>query len=256
MLKSGKAQILTLEQQQAMFQTIKNHRHPEKNSAIMQISFKLGLRAQEISALKIKHVAQLNESDNNFELLDFMSLPARYTQGGKDIPQRTLTFDRKQFDKVIEQIQELVKSGHKIHVKDFYPRALRYKGAPKDLPMVDADMRDAIAKHIKIRCKNGEVTPSSSLFITQKGGEYSPNTLQQHMALMLKKWAGIEKASSHSGRRSLLTSVINQNIKPIRVAQELAGHMSAATTLHYYEDTSGLPHGDLMLEALNFNKNT
>ena len=51
MPKSGQARVPTVEQQRYLFDVIKQHRYPEKNTAIMQISFKLGLRAQEISLL-------------------------------------------------------------------------------------------------------------------------------------------------------------------------------------------------------------
>ncbi|WP_305782210.1 hypothetical protein [Candidatus Thiodiazotropha endoloripes] len=81
MPKSGQARVLTAKQQQRLFHTIKQHRHPEKNTAIMQVSFKLGLRAQEIALLQFKEVARLKASGTDFELLEVMSLPAAYTKG-------------------------------------------------------------------------------------------------------------------------------------------------------------------------------
>jgi len=81
MPKSGQARVLTPEQQDHVFDVIKNHRHPEKNTAIMQISFKLGLRAQEIALLQVKEVARLNPSGTDFKILEVMSLPAAYTKG-------------------------------------------------------------------------------------------------------------------------------------------------------------------------------
>lgn len=81
MAKSGQARVPTAEQQRHLFDVIQAHRHPEKNTAIMQISFKLGLRAQEIALLQIKEVARLNASGTNFNLLEVMSLPAAYTKG-------------------------------------------------------------------------------------------------------------------------------------------------------------------------------
>jgi hypothetical protein len=59
MPKSGQARVPTIEQQRQLFNVIKLHRHPEKNTAIMQISFKLGLRAQEIALLQV-YVFTLN----------------------------------------------------------------------------------------------------------------------------------------------------------------------------------------------------
>lgn len=41
MPKSGQARVPTAAQQRHLFQVIQDHRHPEKNTAIMQISFKL-----------------------------------------------------------------------------------------------------------------------------------------------------------------------------------------------------------------------
>jgi hypothetical protein len=46
MPKSGQARVPSREEQQRLFEVIQQNRHPEKNMAIMQISFKLGLRAQ------------------------------------------------------------------------------------------------------------------------------------------------------------------------------------------------------------------
>jgi len=81
MSKSGQARVPTATQQTYLFEAIKDQRHPEKNKAIMQISFKLGLRVQEIALLQIKEVARLNPRGTNFKLLEIMSIPAAYTKG-------------------------------------------------------------------------------------------------------------------------------------------------------------------------------
>ncbi len=65
------------------------------------------------------------------------------------------------------------------------------------------------------------------------------------MALMLRDWAGIEKASSHSDRRSVITNVIHKQKKSVKVAQKIAGHVNPSTTL-IYED----PPAELIGEAL------
>ena len=77
----------------------------------MQISFKLGLRAQEIALLKIKEIAKLNSSGTDFKLLEVMSLPAAYTKGadamGRSKTQyqrRTVSFDVESFDQVVRQV--------------------------------------------------------------------------------------------------------------------------------------------------------
>ncbi len=243
MPKSGQARVPTAAQQRHLFQVIQDHRHPEKNTAIMQVSFKLGLRAQEISLLQVKEVAKLNPVGTEFKLLEVMSLPAAYTKGAdamkrsKSLYQRKMiSFDIESFDKVVRQIEALARSGADVNPENFYPPVKLHKGKSRDLPMVDQDLRDALLQYLSLRLGKGEkLQPSSSLFITQKGGPYSPNTLQEHMALMLRDWAGIEKASSHSGRRSLITNVIHKQKKSVKVAQKIAGHVNPSTTLIYEE---------------------
>ena len=51
----------------------------------------------------------------------------------------------------------------------------------------------------------------------------------------IRKWAGIEKASSHSGRRALITDVIHGQKKSIKIAQRIAGHVQPSTTILYEE---------------------
>lgn len=243
MPKSGQARVPMQEQQSRLFNVIQNHRHPEKNTAIMQISFKLGLRAQEIALLRVKEVAKLNPSGTEFKLLEVMSLPAAYTKGADAMKRskshyqrKTISFDVESFDKVVNQIEALAKSGAEVNPENFYPPIKQHKGRSRDLPMVDLDLRDALIQHLNLRIGRGErLKPSSPLFITQKGGPYSPNTLQEHMALMLRDWAGIEKASSHSGRRSLITNIIHKQKKSVKIAQKIAGHVNPSTTLIYEE---------------------
>lgn len=218
MPKSGQARVLTAIQQSYLFEVIQQHRHPEKNTAIMQISFKLALRAQEIALLQIKEIAQLNSTSTDVKLLEVMSLPAAYTKGAdamgrskSQYQRKSITFDVKSFDQLVHQIEKLAKAGAEINPEDFYPPVKTHKGKSRDLPMVDFDLRESLQKYLEHRLnKASKLKPSDALFITQKGGPYSPNTLQEHMALMLRDWAGIEKASSHSGRRSLITNVIHK----------------------------------------------
>lgn len=253
MPKSGQARVLTPKQREHLFDVIQQHRHSEKNTAIMQVSFKLGLRAQEIALLQVKEVARLNKAGTDFNLLEIMSLPAAYTKGADAMKRskshyqrKSISFDVDSFNQLVKQIERLAKSGADINPADFYPPVKKHKGKSRDLPMIDADLRKALTEYLHLRLGRGEkLKPSSPLFITQKGGPYSPNTLQEHMALMLRDWASIEKASSHSGRRSLITNVIHKQKKSVKVAQKIAGHVNPSTTIIYEE-----PPEQILEEAL------
>lgn len=218
MAKSGQARILSSNQQKQLFEAIQQHRHPEKNTAIFHISFKLGLRAQEISLLQIKEVAQLSKSGAELKILEVMSLPASYTKGANALrrsktryQRRNISFDVDSFNKLVYQIAKLVKSGAPVDPKTFYPTLKKHHGKTRDLPIVDKALRSSLEAYLNLNYRmsmEGNLKPSSPLFITQKGGPYSPNTLPEHMALILRQWAGVEKATSH--RRSLITNIIHK----------------------------------------------
>lgn len=60
---------------------------------------------------------------------------------------------------------------------------------------------------------------------------FTPNTLAQHFYWMYKR-AGVESASSHSGRKTFCSSLASQGISPYVIAS-LAGHRSIQTTMRY-----------------------
>lgn len=251
MAKSGQARVPTTAEKHHLFEVIKNHRHPEKNTAIMQVSFKLGLRVQEIALLELKEICRLGRTRKNlprdFGLLQVMTLPAAYTKGANALgrskskyERKTVSFNIDEFNRIVSQIEALAKANVTIKPVDFYPAVKQHKGKSRDLPMVDEELRGSLVEYLLIRLERDPMAkPSDPLFINQKGRPYSPNTLQEHMALMLRGWAGIEKASSHSGRRALITDVIHKQKKSVKVAQKIAGHVSPSTTIIYEEPPEG-----------------
>lgn len=246
MSKTGQARVLTPEQFAHLLSVIQAHRYPEKNTALVQVSFKLGLRVQEIALLQIKDVAELNpetSGQRSFKLKEILALPAAYTKGSDALKRSKTTYQRRRisfslhdFDQLVRQIEAMAKAGAEINPADFYPEAKKHRGKSRDLPMNDTALRTALENYLLIRlAANPSVKKSDLLFMTQKGGPYSPNTLQEHLALMQRKWAGIERASSHSGRRTLITNIIHKQGKSVKIAQKIAGHVSPSTTLIYEE---------------------
>ena len=144
----------------------------------MQISAKLGLRAQEIALLQIKEVARLKMSPPGFTLYKVMALPAAYTKGanamGRLIPKytrRTVRFSVEAFDQVVAQIVDLAKADVAVDPKRFYPVVKKRSGLSRDLPLVDEALRDALTAYLAVRLeKVPSVKPTDPLFIAQKGG--------------------------------------------------------------------------------------
>jgi integrase/recombinase XerD len=69
------------------------------------------------------------------------------------------------------------------------------------------------------------------LFLSRKGGSFSPNTMQMAFKRLFDA-AGIEGASSHSGRRTFATMLIEKGFNLVMVA-ELMGHSSIEMTRKY-----------------------
>ena len=74
---------------------------------------------------------------------------------------------------------------------------------------------------------------SQPLFYTHRGPRcgFSPNTLAQHFHYIYKR-ANVKNGSSHSGRKTFLTSLASQGIS-VFVLASLAGHKSITTTQKY-----------------------
>ena len=68
---------------------------------------------------------------------------------------------------------------------------------------------------------------------TQKRDGFSANTLAQTINTIYRR-AGLDGASSHSGRRSFITTLASKGVG-VRVLASLAGHRSISTTQRYID---------------------
>lgn len=92
-----------------------------------------------------------------------------------------------------------------------------------------------LQQHLKNRQEAKTVfSMEQPLIMSERGGAFSPNSLQQLFSRIFKE-AGIEDASSHSGRRSFATTLIS-NGADIKSVQHLMGHSSINTTARYLQE--------------------
>lgn len=216
---------------------------------IIKLSQCLGLTAQEIAALDVQRVASLDrqygKTDCLFTLNKILTTPNgslikthKEGRAKAQYKRKSVTFSLEEFNKVVHEIIAMTKAGQDIEPEYFYPIKIPHSASGRDLPIVDKSLVEALQSYLKLRLiQEPHLKPTDWLIVTQKGGPYSPNTLQEHMALMFGEWAGIEKGRSSSGRRYLLNDILNSKKKSISVAQKIAGHQSVSTTARYAEQT-------------------
>ena len=105
------------------------------------------------------------------------------------------------------------------------------KGGKRQQAILSDKLRKEITHYVKNdRAKASNTSP---LFVSQKGGGFSSQTIQQIFRNLYKQ-IGLDGASSHSGRRTMLTKLAERGVHA-RVIQQIARHSSLATTQRYIE---------------------
>ncbi len=108
--------------------------------------------------------------------------------------------------------------------------AAQTKGRYPRTVFLPQKLREELQSYLDIRQPK---TPAEPLFITAGRKAFSANVLTQHFYWLFKA-AGIDGASSHSMRRSFLTSLAAKGIG-VRVLASLAGHRSIQVTMKYID---------------------
>lgn len=105
------------------------------------------------------------------------------------------------------------------------------KGGHARTVFIGERLRKELAVYVRTLKRQDNV--QLPLFRTQKRDSFSANTLCQHFHWLYRR-AGIEGASSHSGRRTFITNLASKGIG-VRVLASLAGHRSISTTQAYID---------------------
>ncbi len=118
-------------------------------------------------------------------------------------------------------------------IKDeIYLAAERVKYRHARTVYINQRMRHELAKYVNSR---QWISDDQPLFSTQQSPRkaFSRNTLSQHFHYLYRR-AGVAGASSHSGRRTFITTLANRGVS-VRLLASLAGHRSIATTQQYID---------------------
>ena len=99
-------------------------------------------------------------------------------------------------------------------------------------------MSDKLRKELELYTRligNATINPALKFFYSQKRNSdgFTANTLTQFFHYLYKR-AGIDGASSHSGRRTFITNLATNGVG-VRVLMSLAGHKNISTTQAYID---------------------
>jgi integrase/recombinase XerD len=123
--------------------------------------------------------------------------------------------------------------------------ASQTKGQHARVVFVSERLRKEIASYLKT-LPTGE-SGATPLFGTQKREAFSANTLCQTLNTLYRR-AGLDGATSHSGRRSFITTLASKGVG-VRVLASLAGHRSIATTQRYIDVNDDMKRSAVELVA-------
>jgi integrase/recombinase XerD len=116
-----------------------------------------------------------------------------------------------------------------LHLKAAYTKGAKTRDVFLSAPPLRRLLADYAEKHPGYP----ERFPDRALFASQKRGHMTPSSMARFLK-MLYRDAGILGASSHSGRRTLITGLAERGIDLKAIAQ-IAGHASVKTTAVYVE---------------------
>jgi len=118
-------------------------------------------------------------------------------------------------------------------VKDtIYLNSTQTKGSDSTTVLVNTKLKRQLEKFAK-QYPVHMSTRTAPLLFSAKGGGFSAQTIV-NLFKRIYKTAGIEGASSHSGRRQFVTKLADQGINA-RLVQVLARHKHLSTTQRYIE---------------------
>ncbi len=130
----------------------------------------------------------------------------------------------------IEDVYQDGKIKSTLHLTSDMTKGAKHRDIALTNPKVIADLTVLIKQR---QLEDVIFTPIAPLFKSQKGSRFSPNALSRVLKDIYLA-TGLDKASSHSGRRTLITKLAEANID-INSIRQIAGHTSLNTTMRYIQ---------------------
>lgn len=108
-------------------------------------------------------------------------------------------------------------------------------GKIRQLPLNNEFMLKHLLAYIDWRRdEHKQFSPERPLFLSQRGGPFSANSIGNLANELLEKRAGIPRGCTYSGRRFFATTLVSKQVD-LKKVMLLMGHSSLATTQIYVE---------------------
>ena len=118
--------------------------------------------------------------------------------------------------------------------------AAKTKGSKARMVVVSERLQKEIARYAGDQSVDMIISSKPLLPSQKQNKHFSANTLVQLLGQIYRE-AGIDGASSHSGRRTFITTLAAKGVGA-RVLQHLAGHSSLQTTQRYIDVNDSMLH--------------
>ena len=170
-------------------------------------------------------------SDAEFKRLTAVINSIRYSERNHTIVALSFYAGMRACEIAALRVCDVINSNGK--VKDtIYLSAAQTKGSENTTILVNTKLQKQLYKYLKIHSVLLE-NPNRALIFSAKGAGFSAQTIV-NLFKRLYGLAGIEGASSHSGRRQFVTRLADQGINA-RLVQSLARHKHLSTTQRYID---------------------
>lgn len=236
----GKTKVLSQKEIRSAFSAVKKYRYSEKNTAILRLAFDYGMTAKEIAALKVSDIALLDETNKIIGLSNQLMIRngLNLAQQARSEDQVGFNITKEELSQVVSAVAEDARLGCEISAKNYYPAVKRRQKSRRVLPLINLNTRQDLKMYLAHRSSrlnkydNQAQIANEPFILSQKNVFYSPNTLQEHIKLILAEWAGISGATSLSGRATLVKKMTNLGIQ-LKDIQLFLGHVCVSTTALY-----------------------
>jgi integrase/recombinase XerD len=116
-----------------------------------------------------------------------------------------------------------------MHLKAAYTKGAK----TRDVFVSSPSLRKVLARYSEERWLMSATASQTALFPSQKGGYMTPASMARFLKYLYRE-AGLTSASSHSGRRTLITGLAERGVD-LKAIAEIAGHSTIRTTAMYVE---------------------